>query len=751
MKRTEINIRDPFVLAQDGRYYLYGTRGATCWGAADGFDVYVSRDLEEWEGPTVCFRNDGTFWADRNYWAPEVYARDGAYYMFASFKSERRCRGTAVLRADSPLGPFRPHSDGCVTPAAWECLDGTLYVSRAGVPYMVFCHEWVQAGDGEVCAVRLTDDLTAASGAPWVLFRASDAAWCQVKHHSSGVSGCVTDGPFLWRTQAGTLECLWASFSEGGYTQGVAVSDNGEIDGHFTQIEPLFMDDGGHGMVFRGLDGQLYLTLHSPNEHLLERPQFHPLCEENGLLKRVQAEPAWCAPLRDELTRMADTLTRTVTGWQGSDDVITPEACGFCGGMATAAIQQAIELASLNRGTVLLSRGDYISGTLVLRSDVRLMIAKGARLLASTDLRDYPEHHAKRLTVQDTSMGMHQSLIFAQECRNICICGEGEIDGQGAPEHFPGGETAQGTPGRPFVIRAIDCTDVHLRGVTLRNAACWMQNYLNCERLLIEDVTVRNHANYNNDGIDIDGCRDVIVRRCSIHSGDDACCFKGASQRTTERVLVEDCELLSACNALKVGTDTQGDFRKVLMRRLRIGGLAEDPSGLKHACSDSGISLEMMDGGTLEDFLLTDITITRAWSPLFMRLDNRGRVKPGDPVPPVGTLRRVAVMHVRGGDCGPRGSYFMGLPEKAIEDVLLEDVHIQQAAGTRAVIDESAVDELRGVYPDAHMIDALGDAPAYALWARHVHGLTLTDYQVIPEGTEARPEYVLRSDVTMSR
>ena len=116
MKRTEINIRDPFVLAQDGRYYLYGTRGATCWGAADGFDVYVSRDLEEWEGPTVCFRNDGTFWADRNYWAPEVYARDGAYYMFASFKNEQRCRGTAVLRADSPLGPFRPHSDGCITP-----------------------------------------------------------------------------------------------------------------------------------------------------------------------------------------------------------------------------------------------------------------------------------------------------------------------------------------------------------------------------------------------------------------------------------------------------------------------------------------------------------------------------------------------------------------------------------------------------------------------------------------------------------
>lgn len=287
MKRTDINIRDPFVLVHDGTYYLYGTRGETCWGPADGFDVYVSRDLEEWEGPHVCFHNDGTFWADRNYWAPEVYHYGDAFYMFASFKNPEVKRGTAILKAESPLGPFHPHSDGCVTPRDWECLDGTLYVSKSGAPYMVFCHEWVQAGDGEVCAIPLTNDLSAPAGEPILLFHASDASWCKVMHHSSGVSGCVTDGPFLWRTADGTLLCLWASFSEGGYTEGVAVSDNGEIDGRFTQVEPLFMDDGGHGMVFRALDGQLYLTLHSPNAHLEERPFFHPIEEKGSRLVRV--------------------------------------------------------------------------------------------------------------------------------------------------------------------------------------------------------------------------------------------------------------------------------------------------------------------------------------------------------------------------------------------------------------------------------------------------------------------------------
>jgi len=288
VKRTDIHIRDPFVLVHEGAYYLYGTRGATCWGKADGFDVYVSTDMENWEGPHECFYNDGSFWADQNYWAPEVHVWNGAFYMFASFKRDDLCRGTAILRAESPLGPFVPHSDGRVTPPDWECLDGTFYASREGKPYIVFCHEWVQVGDGEVLAMELTADLKAAAAAPRLLFRASEAEWCREIGNSAGRRGKVTDGPFLWRTEKGTLLCLWASFSDGGYTEGLAVSDNGEIDGNFRQIEPLFDDDGGHGMVFRTLEGQLYLTLHSPNRTPEERPFFHAIKEDGGRLIRQE-------------------------------------------------------------------------------------------------------------------------------------------------------------------------------------------------------------------------------------------------------------------------------------------------------------------------------------------------------------------------------------------------------------------------------------------------------------------------------
>ena len=454
--------------------------------------------------------------------------------------------------------------------------------------------------------------------------------------------------------------------------------------------------------------------------------------------------PSWGAELEQAMERMAEELTREVRGWDGPETVFTPEAYGYVPGeKATAPIQRAVDAAAEHGGIVLLGGGDYVSGTLVLRSGVCLEIRAGSRLLGSTDLRDYPEHRAKRLTVQDTSMGMHQSLIFAEGCSRVCLRGGGVIDGQGSPEHFPGEETAQGTPGRPFLIRMIDCGRVHVAGLTLKNAACWMQNYLNCEDLLLEDLTVRNHANYNNDGMDVDGCRNVVIRGCRVSSGDDALCFKGAGMRELDRVLVEDCDFYSACNAVKVGTDTQGDFRRVYVRRCRIGGLAEDPSGLKHACADSGISLEMVDGGVLENFLFRDIRITRAWSPFFLRLENRGRVRPGDPVPGPGTLRRVLFAQITGEENGPRGSYILGIPERPVKDIAFRGVLLRRQIPAQAALPESAFGDFRGCYPDAHMIDEVGAAPAFGLWARHVRGLTLSDFRVLPAGLDPRPALLL--------
>lgn len=281
MKKQDIHIRDPFILVDGGKYYMYGTRGKSAWdGKCTGLDVYVSSDLEDWSEPVEAFTAPEGFWADRNFWAPEVHEYKGAYCMFVSFKSETACRGTQILRAQSPMGPFLLHSDGPVTPRDWECLDGTLYVSPDGKPYMVFCHEWVQVRDGEMCAIELSDDLRRAVSQPRLLFRASEPAW-SVK----GAETYVTDGPFMYRTQQGRLLMIWSSHAAKGYCEAIAYSDNGDITGAWQHDgRLLFEENGGHGMIFRTLEGGLRFIYHQPNNTPMERPHIVALREEGDTL-----------------------------------------------------------------------------------------------------------------------------------------------------------------------------------------------------------------------------------------------------------------------------------------------------------------------------------------------------------------------------------------------------------------------------------------------------------------------------------
>jgi beta-xylosidase len=288
VKLSDIHIRDPFILPLPGErlYYLYGTMGEYSWTeSAVGFDCHVSADLQNWEGPFPVFRPPADFWADRNFWAPEVHAYRGRYFLLASFKAKGVCRGTQILAAASPRGPFHTVSPGPVTPPGWECLDGTLFVAADGDPWMVFCHEWVQVGDGEICALPLSEDLAAAAGEPIVLFRASQAPWAQ-PFESSGRKGWVTDGPWPHRLPDGELLMLWSGFSAGGYTIGVARSASGRLPGPWRQDpRPLLSKDGGHCMTFRDFNGILRLSFHHPNRHPDERPKLLPL-RETELMSR---------------------------------------------------------------------------------------------------------------------------------------------------------------------------------------------------------------------------------------------------------------------------------------------------------------------------------------------------------------------------------------------------------------------------------------------------------------------------------
>ncbi len=281
MKKEQINIRDPFVVYEDGIYYMYGTRAKNFGRRVGGVDVYLSRDLEEWSDPIECFNSVKYGMNDMVNWAPEVHTYHGKYYMFITCTRKNGRRGTYSLVSDSLLGPFVPHSADALTPEEWECLDGTLYISRNGEPYLVFCHEHIQIIDGTMCYVRLNDDLSAAVGEVVTMFRATESGWAEpepVEGHF------VTDGPFLYRSVNGTLFMIWSTFIQGKYAECLLSFTDGELGLSFTHRPPLIDSDGGHGMIFT--DGkQRYFTYHTPNTSGEEHPAFCVLEDDGDTLR----------------------------------------------------------------------------------------------------------------------------------------------------------------------------------------------------------------------------------------------------------------------------------------------------------------------------------------------------------------------------------------------------------------------------------------------------------------------------------
>lgn len=260
MKLSEIHIRDPFVLPFENNYYLFGTPGKYAREGGEGFWCHISKNLEDWSEPIKCFDSPKGFWANDNYWAPEVHYYKGRFYMFASFMANGHMRAVQVLASDRPEGPYEVWS--CpLTPNNWMCLDGTLYVEDE-IPYMIFCHEWAQIKDGEMCIVQLSDDLKNTVGKPKLLFKASEPNWSSEKINN----GFITDGPFIHKCKDDRLLMIWSSFDDNGYVEAVAYSKSGKINGEWKHCEKTVSAvNGGHGMIFRDFNGKLFFTMHYPN------------------------------------------------------------------------------------------------------------------------------------------------------------------------------------------------------------------------------------------------------------------------------------------------------------------------------------------------------------------------------------------------------------------------------------------------------------------------------------------------------
>jgi GH43 family beta-xylosidase len=243
----------------------------------NGVRSWTSTNLTDWKGPHTIFRVTPNLWGDIpivGIWAPQLHEYKGKYYLFLTFDTRhqfeeqwpdwrpRVTRGSQILWSDSPSGPYHAFANHSTTPTNLMTLDGTLWV-EGGVPYMIFCNEWVQISDGTMNYMPLKDDLSDFTGPPVRMFRASSAKWSELIEQG----GHVTDAPFAWRGKTGKLYLLWSSRAhDQRYELGVAISDSGKLGGPWRQEDkPLYADYGGHGMIFKTFDGKLMLILHAPD------------------------------------------------------------------------------------------------------------------------------------------------------------------------------------------------------------------------------------------------------------------------------------------------------------------------------------------------------------------------------------------------------------------------------------------------------------------------------------------------------
>lgn len=272
----EIPIRDSYVLASDGLYYLYGTEGVTAFSGSDkGFQVYVSDDLATWQGPYTAFPNggwDGELWATNTYWAPEVYEVDGSFYMFASWAEEGSPYGVnryvCVLKASDPAGPFEVWNDRLIQSGN----DATLY-EQDGEYYLVYTgsDDTLESG---AFIIKLTDDLQNTDSEPMGIFDASGDGF---------ETGMHLEGFETWTTPTGRVILMYAvngyegvegEMFSGYYAAGFAYFDNGIIGEDGAPVSDYTFDEErviapincGHNNFFEDLDGNVKMSVHFPNQ-----------------------------------------------------------------------------------------------------------------------------------------------------------------------------------------------------------------------------------------------------------------------------------------------------------------------------------------------------------------------------------------------------------------------------------------------------------------------------------------------------
>ncbi|MGJ8643537.1 MAG: glycoside hydrolase family 28 protein [Luteolibacter sp.] len=435
--------------------------------------------------------------------------------------------------------------------------------------------------------------------------------------------------------------------------------------------------------------------------------------------------------------------------------------------MNTTALQNAIDACTdAGGGVVRVPTGRYVIGTVEMKSNVTLSLDHGAELLGSQEIEDYPTD--KILPARE---GQSECLFYAREATNIRLEGLGVIDGRGSPDHFPRRSGSRGRDNRPRLFRFENCENLTFSGLTYKNPAFWGIHLIDCRKVHFTGVKVRmRNNNYNNDGLDLDGCEDVLIENCDIAAGDDGICLK-SSKHPCRRIVVRDCVVTSNTAALKFGSSSHGGFIDIDVSNCYF-----------YDCPMGAIKLQLVDGGQMENISISRIVMEEVGNPIFIRLGNRGSKftkntntgsDQGNDMPPehagVGSIKNIRISDVvakvtiedrekaanahykklkvdqtpgvtdkEKSKAGP--IMITGIPGHMVEDVVLENVEISYPGHGTETDAMREVSEDITKYPEQFFFGVL---PSWGAYIRHAKNIQFKNVKMVTRSEEQREKVKL--------
>ena len=401
----------------------------------------------------------------------------------------------------------------------------------------------------------------------------------------------------------------------------------------------------------------------------------------------------------------------------------------------TDAIQKAIDACTQKGGgTVNVPKGQFVTGTILLKNNCTLHLEAQAELLGSLNPKDY-----RNVDPFKDGLGAEVgfAMVAAVDAKNVGITGPGAINGRGkelaANMPFKG----EGWGSRPFLVRFVRSTRVTLRDVNLLYGGAWTLNFFQAKNVTIERLKIKSFGVPHNDGINIDSSQGFIIKDCDVDSGDDALVFKTTSSMPTRDITVTNCRLKSNQGAIKFGTESVANFENIRISNCQI-----------RDTKNGGIKLLSVDGSHLQNIVISDITMDNVATPIFVRLGARLKVfREGEKKKEqAGFIRNVVIRNVRARAAAkaqlmpPSGIFITGIPGHMVGGLTLENIEIELAGGGTREQGRSAMEEKPDTYPE---INRFGPRlPAFGVYARHVRNLKVRNLTLKLSTPDMRPALV---------